>query len=128
MIKHLSMFPDDVVAFAFEGHVTKADYDSVFLPTVIVALKRHPKLRLYYEMGADFKGFDVGAMWDDFSAGMEHLTRWERVAVVTDVEWVERATQLFGVILPARVRLFRTREAAAARNWISAPSPALEHA
>jgi hypothetical protein len=25
---------------------------------------------------------------EDFKFGMEHITRWERVAVVTDVEWI----------------------------------------
>jgi hypothetical protein len=128
MIERLSMFPDDVLAFTFQGQVTKADYDSVFLPAVVDALKRHPKLRLYYEIAPDFKGCDVGAMWDDFAVGVEHITRWDRVAVVTDVEWVERATKLFGFIVPASVRLFSTSETAAGRAWISATSSALEHA
>ena len=128
MIEHLSKFPADVVAFAFQGQVTKADYDSVFLPVVASELKKHQKLRLYYEMAPDFQGFDAGAMWDDFAVGMEHIARWDRVAVVTDVEWVERAAQLFGMILPSSVKVFPTSQTAAARTWISAKSSMLEHA
>jgi len=127
MIEHLSKFPADVVAFAFHGQVTKAEYDSVFLPAVVDELKKHPKLRLYYEIAPNFMGFDVGAMWDDFAVGMEHITRWDRVAVVTDVEWIARATQLFGMILPSSVRAFPTSETAAARTWISATSSTSEH-
>ena len=35
MIEHLSNFPDDVLAFVCKGQVTKADYDTVLIPTVI---------------------------------------------------------------------------------------------
>jgi hypothetical protein len=129
MIKHLSTFPEDVAAFACDGKVTKADYASVFIPTIVDELKRHRKMRLYYEIAPDFVGFDGGAIWDDFAVGMEHITRWERVAVVTDVEWIERATQLFSLILPTTsVKIFPTSKALAARAWISAATSMLEHA
>jgi len=120
MIEHLSGFPEDVLAFVFQGKVTKADYDTVFLPTVVDALGTNRKLRLYYETAADFKGIDVGGIWEDFAFGMEHATRWDRVAVVTDVEWMKQATRLFGVILPGNVRMFPTSNAGAARAWIAA--------
>ncbi len=32
MIELLKDFPDNVAAFAFYGHVTKADYDTVLIP------------------------------------------------------------------------------------------------
>jgi hypothetical protein len=38
-----------------------------------------------------FSGIDAGAVWEDFRVGMEHLSRWERMAVVTDVEWLRLA-------------------------------------
>ncbi len=120
MIEHLSNFPDDVLAFVCKGQVTKADFDTVLIPAVVDALRRHPKVRLYYETAPDFTGIDAGAMWEDFAVGMEHITRWDRVAVVTDVEWLEQATRLFSVILPGGVRIFPRSETAAARTWIAA--------
>jgi hypothetical protein len=120
MIDHLANFPDDVLAFAFAGHVTKGDYDAVLIPAVEAALERHAKLRLYYETAANLTEFDAGAVWDDFSLGVEHLARWERVAVVTDVDWIGKATQLFSVILPSKVRVFPSSETARARAWIAA--------
>ena len=81
-------FPDNVLAFVCKGRVTKTDYDAVVVPALINALKSHGKVRLYYETAPDFAGLDPGAVWEDFKVGVEHLTRWERVAVVTDVEWM----------------------------------------
>lgn len=46
MIKQLTDFPDDVVAFVCTGRVTKADYAAVLVPAVAKALRGHKKLRL----------------------------------------------------------------------------------
>ena len=122
MIEHLSNFPDDVLAFICKGRVTKADYDSVLVPAVVKALEKQKKVRLYYETGADFSGIDPGAVWADFKLGMEHLTRWERVAVVTDVEWIKQTMRLFSFLMPGVTKSFPTSEAAQAREWIIAVS------
>ncbi len=119
MIEHLSNFPDDVPAFVFKGQVTKADYDSIFIPAVVEALKKHAKIGLYYETAPDFTGIDAGGIWEDFAAGMEHVGRWDRVAVVTDVAWMQQATRLFSFVLLGNVRVFPTSEATAARAWIA---------
>lgn len=118
MIEQLSNFPDNVLAFACKGHVTKGDYDAVVVPAVMNVLKRKDKVRLYYETAADFAGYDPGAIWEDFKVGMEHLTRWERVAVVTDVEWIKQTMRFFSFLMPGAMKVFSTSEATQARAWI----------
>ncbi len=122
MIEHLTNFSEGVAAFLCKGQVTKADYDAVLVPAVTKELKNHEKVRIYYETAADFSGMDPGAMWEDFKVGMEHLTRWERVAVVTDVGWIKQAVWLFGFLMPAAVKLFPGSQAEQARAWICAES------
>ncbi len=120
MIESLPNFPEHVLAFVCRGRVTKADYDAVLVPAVVRALERHQKVRLYYETAADFAGFDAGAVWEDFKVGMEHLTRWERVAVVTDVEWIKQTMRFFSFLMPGTMKAFPLAEAAQARAWIAA--------
>ena len=120
MIEQLNSFPDNVLAFVCKGHVTKGDYDAVVVPAVMNLLKRQDKIRLYYETAADFAGYDPGAIWEDFKVGMEHLTRWERVAVVTDVEWIKQTMRFFSFLMPGAMRVFPASEAAQARAWIIA--------
>ena len=119
MIEQLQGFPDNVLAFACHGQVTRGDYLDVLVPAVTRALKTHGKLRLYYETAADFTGFDPGAMWEDFKVGIEHVTRWERVAVVTDVDWIKRSAGFFNLLIPATVNVFATSQAAQARQWLA---------
>jgi len=118
MIEQLNSLPDNVLAFVCKGHVTKRDYDAVVVPAVINVLKRQDKIRLYYETAADFAGYDPGAIWEDFKVGMEHLTRWERVAVVTDIEWIKQTVRFFSFLMPGAMRVFPASEAAQARAWI----------
>jgi SpoIIAA-like len=118
MIRILSGFPENVVAVVGEGQVTRKDYDDVLVPAVTTALRRHEKIRLYYEITPQFSGIEAGAVWEDFCVGMEHLVRWERVAVVTDVEWLRHTINAFRFLLPGKIRLFAGSEAAGARAWI----------
>jgi hypothetical protein len=119
MIKHLEGFPNNVLAFICKGRVTKADYDAVLVPAVQIALRTPGKVRLYYEIDADFAGLELGAMWEDFKVGMEHLTRWERIAVVSDVSWIKHTVQLFSFLMPGTTRLYSRSEVEQAREWIA---------
>lgn len=118
MIEALKGFPTKVLAFACKGHVTKHDYETVLIPAVEEALKQPGKVRLYYQIDPDFSGIDPGAMWDDFKVGMEHVLRWERIAVVTDVEWIRYTIRAFSFVIPGVAKVFRLSEAAKAREWI----------
>ena len=76
MIELLKGFPETVVALRGTGHITKSDYETVLIPAVEAALKVRDKVRLYYEIGPDFGGYDPGAAWEDFKVGVKHFTRW----------------------------------------------------
>ena len=121
MIEQLQGFPENVIAFAGRGRVTKADYDSILVPAVEKVLAGRERLRLYYEIGADFSGIDADAMLEDFKIGMQHLTRWERVAVVTDVQWIAQAVSLFNFLMPGAMKVFSTKDADQAHSWIVSP-------
>ena len=118
MIEAVKGFPAKVLAFACKGHVTKSDYETVLIPAVVEALKRPGKLRLYYQIDPDFSGIEPGAMWDDFKVGMEHVLRWDRIAVVTDVEWIRYTIRAFSFVIPGVAKVFQLAEAAKAREWI----------
>ncbi len=100
--------------------MTRKDYDDILVPAVTAALRGHEKVRLYYEVTPKFSGMEAGAMWEDFQVGMGHLTRWERVAVVTDVEWIRHTINAFGFLLPGKLRIFACSETGAAREWVIA--------
>jgi len=119
MIELIRGMPANVVAIAGQGRITRSDYESVLIPAVEAALKSHPKVRLFYRIGPEFEGFDASAMLEDAKIGFAHLSRWERIAVVTDVEWIRLAIRAFAFLIPGGVRFFRLPQEKEAREWIT---------
>lgn len=121
MIEVMTDLPERVLGLKASGEVTAEDYKTVLVPAVEEQLTRHKKVRLLYVFGEEFKGYTGGAAWEDAKVGMKHLTSFERVAVVTDVDWIENVIKAFGFAVPGEVRVFDDDDFEAARQWISEP-------
>ncbi|GMQ90554.1 MAG: STAS/SEC14 domain-containing protein [Gammaproteobacteria bacterium] len=120
MIEPIPGMPDNILAFRAKGSVTAHDYESIFIPAVEAKIKDHSKIRLLYHLGPEFTGFQVGAMWDDAKVGFRHLTAWEKIAVVSDIEWLRHAASFFGFVMPGEVKVFSNEQLADAEAWIKA--------
>lgn len=119
MIEPIPDLPDNALGFTAKGTVTAHDYESVIIPAVEDMFSRQKQVRFLYHLGEDFSGFEAAAMWDDTKIGMKHLSGWERLAVVTDTEWIRAAVKIFGLAMPGHVRVFHNNELADAKQWIS---------
>lgn len=119
MVERIPDLPDNVIGFTAKGTVTAEDYESVIIPAVESLFARQSKVRFLYHLGEQFSGFEAAAAWDDTKLGLRHLGGWERMAVVTDVEWVRGAVRIFGLAIPGQIRVFHDRDLAEAKRWIS---------
>ena len=119
MVERILDLPDNVVGFSATGTVTADDYEKKMIPAAEALFARQGKARFLYHLGADFSGFEAAAMWDDAKLGLKHLAGWEKVAVVSDVEWLRVAIKVFALAMPGQVRAFHNRELAEAKRWVS---------
>ena len=119
MIERIPGLPDTVLGFRAKGTVTADDYESTIIPAVEAMFARHPKVRFLYQLGDGFSGFEAAAMWDDTKLGLKHLAGWEKMAVVSDVEWIRAAIRIFALAIPGHVRVFHNSEFAQAKQWVS---------
>jgi hypothetical protein len=120
MLERIPDLPDGVLGFVAKGRLHQDDYESVLMPAVSDALEQHDKLRLLYVLGDEWDGMSVGAIWDDTRVGMAHVTRWEKIAVVSDKEWLRHSVDIFGYLMPGEVKAFGLDEEADARAWVVA--------
>jgi hypothetical protein len=51
---------------------------------------------------------------------MELFRAWKRIALVTDIEWMERVTALFGWMTPGEVKHFPLAQRDEAVAWAAA--------
>jgi len=119
VIQLMTDMPDNVVAASAVGKVTGDDYETVLIPLVEQKLDVYDKLRLLYYLGPEFSGYEAEAMWDDAKIGFAHFTSWEKVAVVTDDEWIRRSVKAFGFMMPGEVKLFGTEQLGEAKGWVA---------
>ncbi|HEY2640896.1 MAG TPA: STAS/SEC14 domain-containing protein [Streptosporangiaceae bacterium] len=115
MIKELPGMPTGVIGFEASGKLTAEDYRDVVLPALEQAA-RTGEVRFLIVM-RDFSGMSGGALWEDLKVGIEHLRAWKRIALVTDIEWMNLMTTLFGWMTPGEVRHFPLAQCDEATAW-----------
>lgn len=114
----LDGYPEDVVALQAHGRITSADYEETLIPLAEAAIKAHSKVKLLYWCGEDFTGFSAGAAWDDARFGMANMSKFSKLAFVSDVGWLRESVKLFGPLIPAPVQVFGNADIEAAKAWI----------
>jgi hypothetical protein len=119
MIKVIADLPKNVLGFEASGVVSANDYETVLIPAVDAADRGDHKLRLLYHIPPGFEKFELGAMWDDAKVGLNHLTSFEKIAVVTDVDWIRFGLKVFAFITPGEVRLFNNSALSEAKSWVT---------
>ena len=106
MIEVIKNMPLHILGFIASGQVTASDYETVLIPAVESRLADNEKVRLFYHIGPAFTEFTSGAIWDDAKLGFGHLKAWEKIAVVTDVDWVKSSIGFFKFAMPCPLKVF----------------------
>jgi len=115
MIELIHGLPRNVVGITTRGRVTREDWDDVLLPAIDEALRRHDKVRLYYEIASRYPG----AGWDVLDLATDKL---ERIAVVSDAAWVKWTANALCFLITSKVRVFTKEEEEESRTWITDPN------
>ena len=112
--------PDDTIGISVRGVIDAGDYAETIVPAIEAKLARHDKIKMLYGIGPEFEAFTAGALWSDTRLGVTNLTRFSKVAVVTDIAWMRGALRIFAPLVPAEVHVFRDAELDEAKAWIAA--------
>ena len=119
MIEIIQGLPENIVAVVASGKITAEDYDNVLIPAIDDKIQKYGKIRMLYQLGMNFTGFTYEAIWEDTKVGILNLTAFEKIAVVSDVDWVIDAVKIFKLFIPCPVRTYRNEQLPEAKAWIS---------
>ena len=112
MIENITDLPPATLGFRAPGKITSDEYRQMIEP--IYATLERGDLNIYFELADDFDGLDLGALLQDAKAagsvGLKHRSSWQRMALVTDNDWVRRGASAFGWLAPGELRLFELPE------------------
>ena len=58
-------------------------------------------------------------MLDDTKVGIKYFSVWDKVAMVSDHEWMIAFAKLFGHLFPCEFKTFKNAELDVAKKWLS---------
>lgn len=123
MIEAIQGMPPGTLGFVGTGKFTREDYTEVLVPPLREAIERGERMRMLFQVGPDFHGVEAKAVGiqakADLDLGLKHLSAWERIAIVSDEDWVRRAMGLFGWMYPGETRVFSLDELKTAKEWLA---------
>ena len=122
MVERITDMPEGTIGFRVDGDVEREDYTDILRPALEEAMRSTESLRTLYLL-EDLDDIEGGALWEDmklgFDLGVRHHSQWERSAIVTDIEWMARATKLFAWMIPGEARVYPLDELDEAKRWVA---------
>lgn len=119
MITRITDVPSYVAGFRATGEVTKADYETVLLPVVEAVTQQHGHIHFLFILETSVGNFTLGAWWEDALLGFQKFSKWKKIAIVSDQEWVDKLTPVLGALLPGQSKGFSLAETDIAKQWVA---------
>jgi hypothetical protein len=121
MIERIDDMPPGTIGFRASGKLSRADYRDVLEPILREAAESGA-IRMVFQL-TDFKGLEPAAWYQDIKTGLGlgvgHHSAWKRSAIVTDVEWVGKAFELFAWVTPGEVMVWGLDQLDQAKTWVA---------
>ena len=118
MLNLIEELPDHVIGIRITDKLRAEDYSEQLIPLVNERLEKHHKLDLLCCIEGEWTGMEAGAAWQDLRLGLGKLGHWGRMALVSDIGWLENAVKLFRMLSPGELRHFDSDDYEAARQWV----------
>ena len=122
MLRRMTDMPVGTIGFEVVGEVEDDDWEDAVEPVLRAEIAAGRKLRLLYLMGADAREVEGDAVKADTGFRARHAASFERVAVVSDEDWMRPALRALSFMLPGKAKGFAVRDLADAKSWLAAES------
>ena len=119
MLRAMKDMPTGTIGFEAVGEVEDDDWERAVEPVLRDEIAAGRKVRLLYVLGAQAREVDGDAMSADAGFRARHASSFERVAVVSDEDWMRPALRGLSFLLPGKAKGFRVRELPAAKSWLA---------
>jgi len=119
MLKSISQMPAGTLGFEAVGEVDDDDVEKVLAPALKRWVAEHGKIRLLYVLGPRMEEFEGDAVSENTKFLARHPTAFERVAVVSDEEWLRPAIKALSLLLPGEAKAFPVRRLTEAKSWLA---------
>jgi hypothetical protein len=120
MLRQMKDMPAGTIGFEAVGEVEDDDWEDAVEPVLRREIADGRKVRLLYVLGPESRGVDGDAMKADTGFRARHASSFDRVAVVSDEDWMRPALRALSFMVPGKAKGFRVRDLADAKAWLAA--------
>jgi hypothetical protein len=120
VLRRMTDVPAGTIGFEAVGEVEDDDWERAVEPVLREEIAAGRKVRLLYLLGAAARDVEGDAMKADTSFRARHASSFERVAVVSDEDWIRPAVRGLSFLLPGKAKGFRVSELDEAKAWLTA--------
>lgn len=118
MLQSITTAPRNIAAFEASGEITKEDFDRV-IKIVDEKIEQEGELNYMLKLDTPLRNFTFAAWMNDAWLGIKNITKWNRCAIVTDKESVQKFTDMFSKIMIGEFRGFDQEEYDKAEHWVA---------
>lgn len=118
MIDILPESQGKILGIKASGTLTDHDYKTMLIPRLETIIHDHGKARVLCQMGEDFHGWEMEAMWDDAKFGIAHRNDFEKFAVVGGTRWIEWGAKLGALFMKTELHTYPSAQLKEAWDWI----------
>ena len=119
MIHLLDNLPSNIVGFKATGEITEKDFTETVMPKVKALIDKTNKLNYLLVLETSLNNFTMGAWMKDAMMGVNHITKWNRAAIVSDVAAIRNFTNIFSYVIPGEFKGFEHKDLQEAIDWVS---------
>jgi hypothetical protein len=117
MIQYLQDLPSNIVGFKATGEITEKDFSETVLLKVQALIDKTDQLNYLLVLETSVSNFTIGAWMKDVFLGIKYLTKWNRAAIVSDVEAIRSFTTFFSYLMPGEFKGFEHKNLQQAIDW-----------
>ena len=117
MLNSLKLTGHHVFGFEITQDLDQEDYIYVLDPL----LERYgdEKVNLLLYFGPSFQRMTFGAALEDLQLGLKHFNHFNKIAIVSDLKWLNHSIHFFAPLMPANVKTFSNKSLEVAKTWIT---------
>src|SRR5688500_2365780 len=119
VLRQRRVMPAGTVGFEAIGKVEDDDFERAVEPVLRGEIAAGRKIRLLYLLGPELREYEGDTLGEEMKFAARHPTSYERVAVVSDEDWLRPALRVLSVLVPGQLRAFPVAQLAAAREWLA---------
>jgi hypothetical protein len=119
MLRRMGDMPAGTIGFEAVGEVEDDDWEHMVEPVLRREIADGHKVRLLYLLGPEARDVEGDAMKADTGFRARHATSFDRVAVVSDEDWMRPALGALSFLVPGKAKGFPVHELSAAKAWLA---------